>query len=63
MTDRIRLVLQFDAAAMRRDLARLASSDWVDHFVTRNYDGRWTVLPLRAPAGATHPIRAAGCWI
>jgi len=57
MTDRIRLVLQFDAAAMRRDLAQLASSDWVDHFVTRNYDGRWTVLPLRAPAGATHPIK------
>ena len=57
MTDRIRLALHFDAAAMRRDLARLAASDWVDHFVPDNYRGTWTVLPLRAPAGATHPIK------
>jgi Aspartyl/Asparaginyl beta-hydroxylase len=57
MTDRVRLALRFDAAAMRRDLAQLAASDWVDHFVTQNYSGTWTVLPLRAPAGATHPIK------
>jgi aspartyl/asparaginyl beta-hydroxylase len=56
VTDRIRLGLRFDSAAMRRDLARLAASDWVEHFVTSNYSGTWTVLPLRAPAGATHPI-------
>jgi len=56
VSDRIRLGLRFDAAAMRGDLARLAASDWVDHFVPRNYSGTWTVLPLRAPARATHPI-------
>jgi hypothetical protein len=56
VTDRIRLGLRFDAAALRGDLARLAASDWVDHFVPSNYSGTWTVLPLRAPAGATHPI-------
>jgi hypothetical protein len=25
--------------------------------VTSNYDGDWTVLPLRASAGATHPVQ------
>lgn len=57
MTDRVRLALRFDAAAMRGDLARLAASDWVDHFVPEHYSGTWSVLPLRAPAGATHPIQ------
>jgi aspartyl/asparaginyl beta-hydroxylase len=57
MTDRIKLRFRFDAAAMRRDLERLAASDWVDHFVPQHYSGAWTVLPLRAPAGAIHPIK------
>jgi hypothetical protein len=55
--DRLRLVLRFDAAAMRRDLGRLDASDWIDHFVPQNYEGTWSVLPLRAPAGARHPIQ------
>jgi hypothetical protein len=42
---------------MRRDLDHLASSDWVDHFVPQNYEGTWSVLPLRAPATANHPIQ------
>ena len=37
-------------------LALLDELEWVDHFVTQNYDGDWSVLPLRGPAGATHPI-------
>jgi hypothetical protein len=55
--DRLKLRLRFDAAAMRRDLGHLTSSDWVDHFVPQNYEGTWSVLPLRAPAGARHPIQ------
>jgi hypothetical protein len=55
--DRLKLRLRFDADAMRRDLDHLASSDWVDHFVPQNYEGTWSVLPLRAPAGARHPIQ------
>jgi hypothetical protein len=55
--DRLKLRLCFDADAMRRDLDHLAASDWVDHFVPQNYEGTWSVLPLRAPAAATHPIQ------
>jgi hypothetical protein len=55
--DRARLGLRFDAAALQRDLARLEPSDWVDHFVPQHFSGTWAVLPLRAPAGATHPIK------
>ncbi|HEX9369048.1 MAG TPA: aspartyl/asparaginyl beta-hydroxylase domain-containing protein [Vicinamibacterales bacterium] len=55
--DRLKLALRFDAEAMRRDLSRLEASDWVDHFVPQNYEGTWSILPLRAPAGAVHPIK------
>lgn len=56
MRDRLRLPLRFDAEAMRRDLERLDAGDWLPHFVRENYQGAWDVLPLRAPAGARHPI-------
>ena len=29
---------------------------WIPHFVSAHYDGDWSVIPLRAKAGATHPI-------
>lgn len=56
MNDRIRLPLQFDAALMQKDLLRLAASEWIPHFVTQNYDGDWSVIPLRGPRHATHPV-------
>ena len=52
MTDRPRLPLRFDAREMRADVARLERDAWIDHYVTQNYEGAWTVLPFRAPAGA-----------
>lgn len=54
--DRVRLPLRFDVAAMRVDLATLEAMDWTAHFVTSNYSGQWDVLPLRAQAGAVHPV-------
>src|SRR5207247_10340905 len=57
MRNRLRLALRFDPEAMRRDLARLEAHEWIDHFVQQNYEGTWSVLPLRAPADATHPIK------
>jgi quercetin dioxygenase-like cupin family protein len=54
--DRLRLSLRFDADAMRGELATLTAAAWVDHFVKQNYDGSWSVLPLRATVGARHPI-------
>ena len=57
--DRARLPFSFDPAGLREDLDRIAGGDWVDHFVKQNYEGDWTVLPLRFTAGATHPIMQA----
>jgi len=54
--DRLQLPLSFDPALLRRDLDRLSSVDWISHFVTQNYEGDWSVIPLRGPAGASHPV-------
>jgi hypothetical protein len=58
MNDRLLLPLRFDAAAMRADVAAIEASAWVEHYVKENYEGAWTVLPLRSAAGARHPIAA-----
>jgi Aspartyl/Asparaginyl beta-hydroxylase len=55
--DRLKLGLRFEAEAMRLDLGRLETSDWIEHFVPQHYEGSWSVLPLRAPAAARHPIQ------
>lgn len=56
LPDRIRLPFAFDPAQLAADLARVTADGWIDHLVKRNYEGDWTVLPLRIPAGATHPV-------
>jgi hypothetical protein len=55
--DRLRLPLTFDPDLLARDLDRLSSRDWIRHYVAQNYDGDWSIVPLRSPAGETHPIR------
>jgi quercetin dioxygenase-like cupin family protein len=50
------LDLTFDPARLRGDLDAMVEAQWIDHFVPQHYDGNWSVLPLRVPAGATHPI-------
>jgi hypothetical protein len=55
--DRLRLPFSFDPQALQRDLAALAAVDWTSHFVKQNYEGDWSVIPLRGLAGETHPIR------
>jgi len=57
LPDRIRLPLEFDAGALAADLDRFDEGDWVRHPVHQNYEGGWSALPLRAPAGESHPIR------
>ncbi len=56
MRDRVKLDLTFDPDLLQADLRRLRPSDWIDHFVKQNYDGNWSVVPLRGPANATHPV-------
>lgn len=52
-----KLPLSFDAARLQADLDVFEEEEWIAHFVRRNYDGSWSVIPLRGPAGETHPIR------
>jgi hypothetical protein len=56
LPDRLRLPFSFDAVLMARDLESLKAVDWIEHFVKQNYDGDWSVIPLRGQAGATHPV-------
>jgi hypothetical protein len=55
--DRLKLPLRFAADRLAQDLRGLASSQWIRHFVKQNYEGDWSVIPLRAPADARHPVR------
>jgi hypothetical protein len=56
LPDRLRLPFNFDPGLLARDLQGLAAVGWIVHFVKQNYDGDWSVIPLRGKAGATHPV-------
>lgn len=56
LPDRLRLPLTFDPELLARDLQRLSTVAWIKHFVQQNYEGDWSVIPLRGKAGATHPV-------
>jgi aspartyl/asparaginyl beta-hydroxylase len=56
LPDRLRLPFTFDAGQLARDLEGLSAVGWIKHFVRQNYDGDWSVIPLRGQAGATHPV-------
>lgn len=56
LPDRIRLPFTFDPVKLKADLSCITADAWIDHLVKSNYDGDWLVLPLRIPAGATHPV-------
>jgi hypothetical protein len=49
--------MDFDPALLRRDLEALTTTEWTAHFVSENYEGDWSAIPLRSPAGARHPIQ------
>ena len=57
LPDRVRLPLAFDPGPLAADLDRFPAGAWTSHFVRANYEGDWSALPLRAPAGETHPKR------
>jgi hypothetical protein len=56
LPDRLRLPFDFDPALLARDLEGLRAVGWIKHYVQQNYDGDWSVIPLRGKAGATHPV-------
>ena len=52
-----RLPLEFDPARLQEDLARVALSRWVPHYVPSNYAGEWSAIPLRSVGGqADHAL-------
>jgi len=57
LPDRVRLELRIDPAALAADLARFGEEDWTRHYVRQNYEGDWSAIPLRAPAGESHKLR------
>lgn len=59
LPDRLRLPLAFDAGRMAAEVTQIAQADWIAHFVPDNYEGGWSILPLRCKAGAVHPIMMA----
>lgn len=56
LPDRLRLPFSFDPNRLAADLQGLSAVAWTEHFVRQNYEGDWSVIPLRGKAGATHPI-------
>jgi hypothetical protein len=56
MQDRVKLPLTFDSRRLQADLEVVMSEPWIPHFVAQNYQGDWSVIPLRGASGATHPI-------
>lgn len=52
----VRLSLRFDPERLERDARAFSEEEWLDHFVKQNYQGAWTVIPLRGPEGAEHPV-------
>lgn len=55
--DRLRLPLDFDPARLAADMAAVSASGWTAHFIKQNYEGDWSVIPLRAQAGARHIVQ------
>lgn len=56
INDRIKLRLKFSPKLLQADLNQLESSTWTSHFVEQNYEGEWSIIALRGPADATHPV-------
>jgi hypothetical protein len=55
--DRLRLPFDFEPDRLAADMANFSQGTWIEHFVKQNYDGDWSVIPLRALVGAKHPIQ------
>jgi hypothetical protein len=56
LPEKIKLPFRFDAKGLQGDLQKVGV-DWIDHFVKQNYEGDWSVIPLRGPKGAKHPVQ------
>lgn len=55
--DRLLLPLAFDLVRLAADMDATSAGCWIARFVKPNYDADWSVIPLRGPAGARHPVQ------
>jgi hypothetical protein len=53
---KMKLPLSFDAFRLREDAALFDDTEWTPHFNVHNYEGEWSVVPLRAVKGARFEI-------
>ena len=54
--DRLRLPIEFPVVAIAAEAAALPADAWVPHFNTSNYEGDWSVVPLRSVGGRSDHI-------
>ena len=52
----LKLPFTFDAERLRVDAERFAPDEWTPHFNIHNYEGEWSVVPLRAVKGGKAEI-------
>jgi Aspartyl/Asparaginyl beta-hydroxylase len=57
MVNVLKLPFTFDPAKLKEDLLKINESEWYPHFNKSYYEGEWSGVALRAPAGAQHPIQ------
>ncbi|MFN2606685.1 MAG: aspartyl/asparaginyl beta-hydroxylase domain-containing protein [Acidimicrobiales bacterium] len=67
VADRVLLPLGFDAKALAAEARALPRGAWEPHFNTACYEGDWSGVALRAPAGAgaanaLYPDPTASAW-
>ena len=53
----VRFPFAFDPEPLAADLAAIGPEDWIAQSIRTNYEGGWDIVPLRAPAGETHPLK------
>ena len=46
-----RLPNQFDVSRLEADLALVRDDEWISHYNSDDYEGRWDLAALRSPAG------------
>lgn len=51
MINYLKLPISFDLKRLQQDTATALQIDWVPHFNTNDYNGKWNVIPLRSLNG------------
>lgn len=52
----LKLPFTFDAERLRADAIQFEPVEWTPHFNIHNYEGEWSVVPLRAVKGSSTAI-------